>query len=34
MERGSKSSENLSAAFSIYHNEILFIGQNILREDG
>lgn len=34
VERGSKSSENLSAAFSIYHNEILFIGLNILREGG
>ena len=34
MERGSKSFENISAAFSIYHNEILFIGLNILKEDG
>lgn len=33
VERGSKSSENLSAAFSIYHNQILFIGLNILREN-
>ena len=34
VERGSKSFENISTAFSIYHNEILFIGLNILKEDG
>ena len=34
VERGSRSSENLSAAFSIYHNEVLFIGLDLLWKEG